>query len=77
VRVYVGEVDEAAIDIGCDRKDGSMLTERIWLMCFHRRGSLRMRPTQHAIQSGQIEANVRFWHLADIDVASENVRFRG
>ena len=21
--------------------------------------------------------NVRFWHLADIDVASENVRFRG
>jgi hypothetical protein len=66
VRVYVGEVDEAAIDIGCDRKDGSMLTERIWLMCFHRRGSLRMRPTQHAIQSGQIEANVRFWHLADI-----------
>jgi len=25
----------------------------------------------------ELKANVRFWHLADIDVASENVRFRG
>jgi hypothetical protein len=29
-----------------------------------------------AIHSGVIEAYVRFWHLADIDPASQNVRFR-
>ena len=54
-----------------------MLIERIRLMRFDRRGSVRMRPPQHAIHSGEIEANVRFWHLADIQAASENVRFRG